>query len=381
MRSIQGRGHDGEGLTFDDISLVPGYSDILPADADVSTRLGSETREIRLSIPLISAAMDTVTEKHMAQAMAECGGLGVIHKNMSPERQAEEVRWVKKSGVKNTTTASLSPTNGLLVAAAVSGGSDLAERSRGLVDAGTDILVLDSAHGHSRNIIEATRYLRETYPNMFIIAGNVCTPDGVRALAAAGADTVKVGIGSGSICTTRVVAGVGIPQWTAVIQCEFAADQVGVSLISDGGIRNSGDVVKAFAAGAQAVMLGSYFAGAEETPGELITIGGAFYKSYRGMGSAAAMSKGSADRYGQSGTAPEKFVPEGVEAHVALKGPVPDLIHQMMGGLRSGMGYLGAPTIPDLWRTVRWVRVSPAGQREAHVHGVQHISMGSNYNR
>lgn len=381
MKNIRGRGHDGEGLTFDDISLIPGYSDVLPADADVSTEFGSTNRRLRLRTPLMSAAMDTVTEQHMAVAMAQCGGLGVIHKNMSVERQAEEVAWVKGSPISDVEKVSLSPRGSLLAAAAISGGPDLPSRSEALVRAGVDVLVLDSAHGHSKNIIDATKYLRETYPDLFIIAGNVCTPDGVRALAAAGADTIKVGIGSGSICTTRVVAGVGVPQWTAIIQCEFAADQVGVSLISDGGIRNSGDVVKAFAAGAQAVMLGSYFAGAEETPGQIVTIDGSSYKSYRGMGSAAAMKSGSADRYGQAGTASEKFVPEGVEAHIALKGPVRGLIHQMVGGLRSGMGYLGAPTIPELWRTVRWVKVSAAGQREAHIHGVSHVAPSVNYNR
>jgi IMP dehydrogenase len=478
----------GEGLTFDDVLLVPRYSEILPRDTQVKTRL---TRQIDLNIPFVSAAMDTVTEAGMAIAMARQGGMGIIHKNMTPMEQATHVDRVKRSesgmitqpitlspedqvtealevmsrfrisGVPitrdgrlvgiltnrdlrfledphqpisqvmtsdNLITAPVGTTleeaarilhggrieklpvvddkgvlKGLITikdiqkkldfpdsckdeagrlrcGAAVGGSPDLPERLLVLVESGVDVVVLDSAHGHTRNILEAARYIKKEQPELPLIVGNVATGEGAKALIEAGADAVKVGMGPGSICTTRVVAGIGVPQITAIWEVAKVAGPAGIPIIADGGIKYSGDVVKALAAGADSVMIGGLFAGTEESPGEKILYEGRTYKVYRGMGSVGAMSQGSKDRYFQ-GDEPEpaKFVPEGIEGRVSYKGPLRDTVHQLVGGLRSGMGYCGAKDLDVLRSDTTFVRVSPAGLRESHPHDVQITKGAPNY--
>ena len=473
-----------EGLTFDDVLLIPGKSDVLPRDTDLGTQL---TRSIRLNIPIMSAAMDTVTESVMATAMALEGGIGIIHKNMSPDRQAAEVTAVKHvsmlalssvahceprqtvleardllerfnvlalpllEGRKLVGLVTLSDLafeepstplsrllqtsskiavrpdldapglaaylakwsmrelllvdaegspNGfvqseeiartlacpeavtddrgnLIVGAAVGVAPDLLQRAGLLVEAGTDVLVLDSAHGHSIGIVRAVALLKQTFPMIPIIAGNVATPEAVRDLVIAGADAVKVGIGPGSICTTRIIAGVGMPQITAIYECAQEAQKHDIPIIADGGIRYSGDIVKALAAGGNVVMLGSILAGTTEAPGDVVTFSNRQYKSYRGMGSLGAMEQGSSDRYFQD--ARFKLVPEGVEGRVPLKGPVHDVLYQLLGGLRAGMGYCGTPTL-DLLRTEsRFVRITGAGLRESHPHDVEIALDSPNY--
>jgi IMP dehydrogenase len=473
-----------EGLTFDDVLLIPGKSDVLPRDTDLGTQL---TRSIHLNIPIVSAAMDTVTESAMATAMALEGGIGVIHKNLPPERQASEVTAVKRvSMLTLSSVAHLEPRqtvleardllerfnifalpltegrrlvglvtlsdlafeepstplsqllrtsskiaippdldapglaaylakwgihelaladaggnpNGfakaseaartltcpevvtdergrLLVGAAVGIAPDLLQRAGSLVEAGTDVLVLDSAHGHSIGIVRAVALLKQAFPTVPVIAGNVATPEAVRDLVIAGADAVKVGIGPGSICTTRIIAGVGMPQVTAIYECAQEAQKHDIPIIADGGVRYSGDIVKAIAAGGNTVMLGGILAGTTETPGEVVTVGNRQYKSYRGMGSIGAMERGSSDRYFQD--VRFKLVPEGIEGRVPLKGPVHDVLYQLLGGLRAGMGYCGTPTL-DLLRTEsRFVRITGAGLRESHPHDVEIASEGPNY--
>ncbi len=475
-----------KGLTFDDILLLPGYSEVTPDIVDVSSNL---THEIALKIPLISAAMDTVTGAGMAISMAREGGVGVIHKNMSIEEQAKKVYRVKKSesgmvqdpvtiepdrtvryalelmaeyrvsglpGVKNGalvgiltnrdvrfvqrldetlvsevmtsknlitvpvgTTLEEAKTllhtnriekllvvdgkqrlsglitikdlekiqkypdackdaNGSLrVGAAIGVGEEGQSRAEALLNAGVDFLVLDSAHGHSRNVLNAISILRGDYPKAQIVAGNVATYDGALAVLKAGADTVKVGIGPGSICTTRVVAGVGVPQVTAVMECARAAREMDRCLIADGGIKYSGDIVKALAVGAGSVMLGSILAGTDESPGETILYQGRSYKIYRGMGSIDAMKDGSSDRYFQEKS--KKLVPEGIVGRVPYKGPVSESLFQLVGGLRAGMGYVGAGTIKDLADKSQFVEISPAGLRESHVHDVIITKEAPNY--
>ncbi|MBP2017084.1 IMP dehydrogenase [Symbiobacterium terraclitae] len=476
-----------EALTFDDVLLVPARSEVLPRDVDVSTRL---TRKIRLNIPLISAAMDTVTEARMAIAMAREGGIGIIHKSMSIERQAEEVDKVKRSehgiivdpvyvhpddmidvalqlmaryrisGVpvvergthklvgiltnrdlrfednwhqpvgnvmtrENLITAPVGTTleeakgilrhakveklplvddhgvlkglltikdiekakkypnsakderGRLLCGAAIGVSPDVMERAGALVDAGVDVLVLDSAHGHSAGIIEVLRRVKASFPNVQVIAGNVATPEGTRDLIEAGADAVKVGIGPGSICTTRVVAGIGVPQVTAIFESAKAADEYDVPIIADGGIKYSGDITKAIAAGASAVMIGSLFAGTDESPGEMEIYQGRSFKVYRGMGSLGAMKEGSGDRYFQA-DAP-KLVPEGIEGRVPYRGPLADTVFQLVGGLRAGMGYCGTPTIEDLRKNGKFRRITAAGLRESHPHDVHITKEAPNY--
>ncbi len=321
-----------EGLTFDDVLLVPAWSEVLPREVSLKTRF---TRNISLDIPIVSAAMDTVTEAPMAIALAKEGGIGVLHKNMSAERQAEEVAKTKAGGY--------------LVAAGVGITADAVERTSKLVDAGVDAIVLDSAHGHSKGVLNALKKIKKTFRNLDVVVGNVATAEGTADLIKAGADAVKVGIGPGSICTTRIVAGVGVPQLTAIYDCAEAARQSGVPVIADGGLRYSGDIVKALAAGASTVMCGSILAGADETPGEIIEDfkNGKKFKVYRGMGSIDAMEAGSRDRYFQTGAM--KLVPEGIVGKVPYKGPVGDILYQLIGGLRSGMGYCGAHTIEELW--------------------------------
>ncbi len=477
-----------EGLTFDDVLLLPAYSEVTPDLVSLETQL---TRNIRLMTPLVSSAMDTVTETKMAIAMARAGGIGVLHKNMSLEAQAEMVRKVKRSEsgmivdpitlpptavlqdaedlmreyrisgvpiideagkligiitnrdlrfeedyqrvvsevmtrehlvtVPTGTTleqarevfkqnkiekllvvdtggkltglitikdlqkriqfpnAAKDKLGRLLVAAAVGISKDFADRSKALVDAGVDVLVLDSAHGHSKNILEGVETLKNRFPNVDIIAGNVATAKGARALIERGVDAIKVGIGPGSICTTRVVTGVGVPQITAILECATEAAESGVPIIADGGIKQTGDIPKAIAAGASSVMVGSMFAGTEEAPGELILRDGRQYKSYRGMGSSGAMSQGSSDRYFQSGS--RKFVPEGIEGIVPFKGAVSEVIYQMLGGLRSAMGYTGSSDIEVLRLEAQFTRITMSGLIESHPHDVTITQEAPNYSR
>ena len=363
-------------LTFDDVLLVPASSSVLPQQVFVSTSL---CRGIALPLPVLAAAMDTVTEGPLALALAQLGGLGVLHKNQTVDAQAAQVRDVK-AGASSAEGLSATDRQGrLLVAAAVGAGPEGVARARALVAAGCDLLVVDTAHGHSEGVLAAVRQLRQLWPDIPLMAGNIATAAAVEALAQAGADAVKVGIGPGSICTTRVVAGVGMPQLTAVLDCAVAARALGLGCVADGGVRYSGDLVKALAAGADAVMLGSLFAGADEAPGERVEAQGQFYKRYRGMGSVGAMQLGSKDRYFQATTSDAgKLVPEGVEGLVAAKGPLSALVHQLIGGLRAGMGYVGAATLADL-RRAQYVRITPAGLRESHVHDLHAMAAAVNY--
>ena len=453
-----------EGLTFDDVLLIPQKSEVLPKDVDITTYL---TKKIKLNIPLMSAGMDTVTESKMAISMARQGGIGIIHKNMSIEEQALEVDKVKRSesGVivdpfyllkdntlqdagiitnrdikfeddmtkniedfmtkENLVTAKEGVTlegaqqilkthkieklpivdeeghlkglitikdiekkiqypnsakderGRLLCGAAVGIGVDLMDRVRALVKANVDVIVLDSAHGHSKGVMDALIKVKETYPNLQVIAGNVATPEATEDLIKAGADCVKVGIGPGSICTTRVVAGIGVPQVTAVMDCAEVGKKYGVPVIADGGIKYSGDVVKALAAGASVCMMGSLFAGTEESPGEIVLYKGRSYKTYRGMGSIGAMEKGSKDRYFQNDA--KKLVPEGVEGMVAYKGKAEDIIFQMIGGIRAGMGYCGAPTLEDLMDNAAFIKITAASLKESHPHDITITKEAPNY--
>ncbi|MEZ4381435.1 MAG: IMP dehydrogenase [Nannocystaceae bacterium] len=476
-----------EALTFDDVLLVPGYSEVLPSQVQVQTRL---TRKIELRIPMVSAAMDTVTEAETAICMARHGGLGVIHKNLTPEDQAAEVRRVKRtesgmitdpvtiapeqtlsqalelmrrhriSGlpvvrfgrpvgiltsrdirfetnldqsvgdvmtrtpitvekgitlerakqvlhkhriekllvvnhtgellglitVKDILSAESHPhamkddRGRLRVGAAIGTGPDAMARAQVLVDQGVDVLVVDTAHGHSKGVIDAVREVRDAFPEISLIAGNIATGAAALALIEAGVDAVKVGIGPGSICTTRIVAGVGVPQITAIMDCAEVTRKHGVPLIADGGIKYSGDIVKALAAGADCVMIGSLFAGTDESPGELVLYQGRSYKVYRGMGSLGAMKRGSKDRYFQGEVNDErKLVPEGIEGRVPYRGPLSGSLYQMLGGLRSGMGYVGAASISDLREKAVFRRISPQGLRESHVHDVIITKEAPNY--
>ncbi|MFN5083664.1 MAG: IMP dehydrogenase [Brevundimonas sp.] len=478
-----------EGLTFDDVLLEPGPSDVMPAEVDVSTRL---TRDIRLNIPLLSSAMDTVTESRLAIAMAQAGGLGVIHRNMTVDEQADQVRAVKRyeSGmVVNPVTvfpdtslgevreivarkkitgfpvvdretgrlvgmltnrdmrferdpevraASLMTTGELVtvregagreaaqnllrtrkiervivvdedyravglitmkdiekaqafphaakdeqgrlrVGAASTVGDAGYERAMMLAEAGADVVVIDTAHGHSSSVAAVVERIKRESNRIQIIAGNVATYDATRALIDAGSDAVKVGIGPGSICTTRIVAGVGVPQLTAVMDSARAARDSGAPVIADGGIKYSGDLAKAIAAGANVAMMGSMFAGTDESPGEVFLYQGRSYKSYRGMGSVGAMARGSADRYFQKEVSSEKLVPEGIEGQTPYKGPISPVIHQLVGGLRASMGYVGAPDIAAFQSCARFVRVTNAGLRESHVHDVMITREAPNY--
>lgn len=478
-----------EGLTFDDVLLIPAFSDILPGETDTATKF---SRNISLQIPLCSSAMDTVTEASLAIALAQQGGIGVIHKNFTISQQAEEVDKVKRSEsgmivdpvtirdtalvsealnimerfkisgvpvvdsadrlvgiitnrdlrfesrtdipvaevmtpqplvtvpvgttldeakvklqqhriekllvvdadghlkglitVKDIQKAIRYPNAAkdsmgrLLCAAAIGATGDYLERAAALVESRADAIVIDTAHGHSSRVIEAVKTVKAKFSGIELIAGNVATAEATRALIDAGVDAVKVGIGPGSICTTRVVTGAGVPQITAIIDCVAAAQGSGVPIIADGGIKFSGDVAKAIAAGANSVMVGSLFAGTEEAPGEMILFQGRSFKTYRGMGSIGAMKKGSSDRYAQEGTvADSKYVPEGIEGRVAYKGTLADMVTQLVGGLRSGMGYTGCKTIAELHERARFVRITSAGLRESHVHDVIITKEAPNY--
>ncbi len=476
------------GLTFDDVLLIPSYSEVLPNTVDVSTQL---TTGIKLSIPLLSSAMDTVTEAKTAITMARNGGIGIVHKNLTPAQQAQEVNKVKKSEsgmildpvtiepnksireaielmreysisgvpvtkgkklegiltnrdlrfeknlnrkVKELMTASNLVTvvdqvsleeaksilhkhriekllvvnkNGeliglittkdiekadkypnaskdrfgrLLVGAAIGVGADKQERAKALVDANVDLIIVDTAHGDSKNVLETVKWLRAEYPDLEIVAGNVATPEGTRRLIEAGVNGVKIGIGPGSICTTRVVAGVGVPQITAIAECSKVADSFGVPIIADGGIKYSGDLVKAIAAGAKSVMIGSLLAGTDEAPGDMVLYQGRSYKKYRGMGSIGAMKAGSRDRYFQDSVyEEEKLVPEGIEGMVPYRGPLSGVLYQLIGGLRSGMGYCGCQTVEQLRKNGKFIQITNAGLRESHVHDVMITQEAPNY--
>lgn len=369
-----------KGLTFDDVLLIPAESHVLPNEVDLSTKLADN---IKLNIPLISAGMDTVTEGAMAIAIALQGGLGVVHKNMSIQAQASEVANVKSVIVpSNASKATVDDQNRLLCAAAVGVTSDTFERAEALLEAGADAIVIDTAHGHSAGVLHKIKEIRDHFPNQTLIAGNVATGDATRALFDAGVDVVKVGIGPGSICTTRIVAGVGVPQITAIYDAATAAREYHKPIIADGGIKYSGDVVKALAAGGNAVMLGSMLSGTTEAPGDIFEDNGKKYKSYRGMGSVGAMAQahGSSDRYFQGGVnEANKLVPEGIEARVEYKGDVSDVVFQIDGGLRSGMGYCGAANIPELIEKAQFVQITNAGLRESHPHDVQMTKLAPNY--
>ncbi len=478
-----------EGLTFDDVLLVPAYSEILPAEADTRTKF---SRNIHLNIPLCSSAMDTVTEAALAIALAQQGGIGVIHKNFSVEQQAEEVDKVKRSEsgmIVDPVTihkdklvsdalaimarfkisgVPVTDDNGLLVgiitnrdlrfetrfdipvseimtpqplvtvpvgttldeakvklqkhriekllvvddnghlkglitvkdiqkainfpiaakdelgrlrcAAAIGATGDFLERAEALVNSRVDAIVIDTAHGHSSRVLNAVKQVKAKFPDIEIVAGNVATADATKALISAGVDAVKIGIGPGSICTTRVVTGAGVPQVSAIVECVAAAKNTGVPIIADGGVKFSGDVAKAIAAGADSVMIGSLFAGTEEAPGEVILFQGRNFKTYRGMGSIGAMKKGSSDRYSQEGTvADAKYIPEGIEGRVAYKGTVAEMVTQLVGGLRSGMGYTGCKDISELQTNAKFVRITSAGLRESHVHDVIITKEAPNY--
>ena len=371
-----------EGLTFDDVLLIPAESHVLPNEVDLHTQLAPN---LKLNIPIISAGMDTVTEGAMAIAIALQGGLGVIHKNMSITAQAGEVANVKNVVVpSNITKAAVDDNNHLLVAAAIGVTSDTFERAEALIEKGADAIVIDTAHGHSAGVLRKIKEIRDHFPHVTLIAGNIATGDAARALFDAGVDIVKVGIGPGSICTTRVVAGVGVPQITAIYDAATAAREYHKPIIADGGMKYSGDIVKALAAGGNAVMLGSMLSGTTEAPGEVFESDGQKYKTYRGMGSVGAMAQahGSSDRYFQGGVnEANKLVPEGVEARVEYKGDVSDIIFQIIGGLRSGMGYVGAATINDLRENAQFVKITNAGLRESHPHDVQITKKAPNYER
>ncbi len=354
-----------EALTYDDVLLSPQYSELLPADTNLSTKLGGVT----LDLPFISAPMDTVTEDTMAIAMAQAGALGVIHKNMSATKQAAMVRKVVKKG--------------LSVGGAVSVGDEQFERAIKLVAAGATILVVDSAHGHSKGVMDQVKRLKKEFKKkVTIVGGNVASGAGTRDLIKAGADIVKIGVGPGSICTTRIVAGVGVPQLTAIMRAVEEAKKTKTPIIADGGIKYSGDIVKALAAGASAIMAGGLFSGTDEAPGDTVTINGELMKVYRGMGSTDAMTKGSKDRYGQKETKDKKkLVPEGVVGYTAYKGSVKDILFQLTGGVRSGMGYNGAKDLKTLHKNAEFIRISSAGLKESHPHTLKAIEDSVNYSR
>ncbi|MFA6475533.1 MAG: IMP dehydrogenase [Patescibacteria group bacterium] len=350
-------------LTFDDVLLIPQKSEVLPRDVQLGTQL---TKKIRLDIPLLSSPMDTVTETTMAITMGKQGGLGIIHKNMPEEQQVAQVQAVKQAG--------------LLAGAAVSVGEKAMHRAEALVAARVDVLIVDSAHGHSKGVLDMVRYLKKTYPQIQVIGGNVATAEATKDLIKAGADGVKVGIGPGSICTTRIVAGIGVPQLTAIMLCAKEANWAGIPIIADGGIRYSGDIVKALAAGASAVMMGGALAGTDEAPGEVVIENGIKMKSYRGMGSLEAMELGSKDRYLQESVIEtKKLVPEGIVGKVKYKGPADAVIYQLLGGLRAGMGYCGAETITQLHERAQFVRITNAGIKESHPHSLSYMSDAPNY--
>ncbi|KRN12994.1 IMP dehydrogenase GMP reductase [Fructilactobacillus fructivorans] len=366
-----------QGLTFDDVLLIPAASDVLPNQVDLRTTLG---KNLKLNLPVLSASMDTVTEAPLAIAMAQNGGLGVVHKNMSAKDQAAEVKTVKTAEVTGD-NAAVDDDGHLLVAGAVGVTNDTFDRTQLLFDAGADAVIIDTAHGHSKGVLDKIAEIRSKFPDKALIAGNIATGAGAKALFDAGVDIAKVGIGPGSICTTRIVAGVGVPQITAAFDAAQVAANYGKQIIVDGGMQYTGDIVKALAAGGSAVMLGSMLAGTTEAPGDVYTgADGKKYKAYRGMGSLAAMENGSSDRYFQGKVKEEKkLVPEGIEGQTPYKGDVSTVLFQIAGGLRSGMGYTGSHAISDLINNAQFVRITNAGLRESHPHDVQITKSAPNY--
>lgn len=364
-----------EGLTFDDVLLIPHYSEVTPREVNLECQL---TKKIRLKAPLLSAAMDTVTETELAIAIALEGGIGVIHKNLTIKEQAKMIAAVKNAPIddKEYPNAAKDEKGRLLVAASLGITKDIAERAQALYDAGADIFSLDSAHGDSKNVVNALVYLKKNFP-LEVIAGNVATYEGAKRLMENGADAVKVGMGPGSICTTRLVSGCGVPQVTAILEAVRAKEEFGCPIIADGGIVRSGDLTKAIAAGADTIMIGSLFAGCEEAPGAAFEIDGRRYKGYRGMGSISAMkaAHGSADRYFQQGQA--KLVAEGIESLVPCTGSLHDKVFQLLGGLRAGMGYCGAPDIKTLQERGEFVKISSASLKESAPHDVFETKMGT----
>tara|TARA_B110001452_G_scaffold265544_1_gene270411 strand:- start:702 stop:1778 length:1077 start_codon:yes stop_codon:yes gene_type:complete len=353
-----------EALTFDDVTLAPKYSEVLPSEVDTSVKL---TDYLNLKIPLLSSAMDTITESKMAIAIAKAGGIGVIHRNLNIEKQILEIKKVKH--------------NKLLVGAAVGAGPHELLRAKAILKEGVDLIVVDTAHGHSKKVAEIIRIIKKfKNKKIALCAGNIATPEAAKFLLKLGVDIIKIGIGPGSICTTRLVAGIGVPQLSAILTVKKGIKNKKVKIISDGGIKYSGDIAKALAAGADAVMIGSLFAGATETPGKLIKKNGKFFKSFRGMGSVGAMNKGSADRYFQSKQKDiSKYVPEGVEGYSKFKGNVESIIYKLIGGLKSSMGYLGAKKIIKLRVKPQFVKITKAGFYESMVHNVDEIKKDSKY--
>ena len=352
-----------ESLTFDDVLLVPRYSEILPSQADIRTEL---SKSIKLKVPFISSAMDTVTESKMAIAMAKAGGIGVIHRNLNIKKQSLEVIKVKKMK--------------LLVGAAIGTGKADLVRAKSLIDSGVNLLVVDTAHGYSKRVIDTLRKIKKYHSNVSVCVGNIATGEAGKKLYNEGADIIKVGIGPGSICTTRMIAGIGVPQITAIMEVKKALKNKKIKIVSDGGIKFSGDAAKALAAGADAIMMGSIFAGTDESPGKKFKIGNKIYKSYRGMGSIGAMSSGSSDRYFQKNQIDKsKYVAEGVEARVRYKGPVSKIIYQLQGGLRSSMGYIGAKNLEGIKKNAKFIKITKAGFYESMVHSVEMTQKTINY--
>ncbi len=353
-----------EALTFDDVTLAPNYSEILPSEADTSVIL---TKHLKLKIPLLSSAMDTVTESRMAIAMAKSGGIGVIHRNLDVKKQILEVKKVKKQK--------------LIVGAAVGAAPNEFIRAKEIIKEGVDLIVVDTAHGHTKKVAEIIKFIKKIKTKKIALcAGNIATPEAAKFLANLGVDIIKIGIGPGSICTTRLVAGIGVPQLSAILEVRNKLKNKKIKIISDGGIKYSGDLAKAFAAGADAVMIGSLFAGTNETPGRLIKKNGQLFKSFRGMGSVGAMNKGSADRYFQKKQKDfSKYVPEGVEGFVKYKGNVGNIIYKLIGGLKSSMGYLGSRTIIKLRNKPQFVKITKAGFYESMVHNVDMIKEDRKY--
>lgn len=366
-----------EALTFDDILLLPNYTEIKRQDVDLTTKLHEK---IVLKLPVVSAPMDTVSETSMAIAMAKAGGLAVIHRLLSVEDEASMVAKVKEHGTVDDPQAAVDANGRLLVAAAVGIGLDMEEHVAALVKAGVDVLCIDSSNGYSKFVMDAVKTIKNRYPDLVVMAGNIATFDGAKALIGAGADILRVGMGPGSICTTRIISGMGVPQISAVAATVRATEGTGVSVVADGGIRQMGDIAKALAFGAQAVMLGSMLARFDESPGDVIEKDGKKYKMYRGMGSLSAMKKGGAERYGQKrNTDEKKLVPEGVEGLVEYKGSVADFLYQVQGSLKSSFYYLGAKNLPVFFETSRAIKISTAGLYESHPHTIKITEAGSNY--
>ncbi len=352
-----------EALTFDDVLLIPQYSSIIPANTDLNVNLSDS---INLKLPFISSAMDTVTESKMAIAMAKNGGIGVIHRNLDTKKQCAEIKKVKKIRLR--------------VGAAIGTSKTELTRAKNLIDSGTDMIVIDTAHGHSKNVINMLNKIKKFSKNVTICVGNIATGDAAKHLYNSGADILKVGIGPGSICTTRMVAGIGVPQITALLNVKKAMNKKKIKIISDGGIKFSGDIIKAIAAGADAIMMGSIFAGTEESPGKIFRFKNKLYKFYRGMGSIGAMSSGSSDRYFQKNYKDKsKFVPEGVESRVLYKGKVSKIIYQLQGGLRSSMGYIGAQKLKEVRKKSKFMKITKAGFYESMVHSVETIKSTYNF--